>query len=320
MTEKALVSQIVDSNPQIFTETDYRIILKSFERLYVHQPNILKWLMGRGHGTNFTVEHDNRNYFDIPFLNDIKLLDVSFKPPNKLIGLSATNFTGTIAQIGGGFRLSDDEMRTTFNGGSREPIMMMQLSEKLAQQEDYIFLHGDDFGNTGIQGITDIASSLTSTGGWSVSSSGILTNVIADIKQVNTAIVARGYPVGPVDCIVNANLWGVLNHTVKTYGDTTPMQYLKPMLNGGEFMVSQTLDATITGEAIVDNSSVTTNTALFIYKSPFSFYRASAKQVKWKVKEDLWYKEFAMKHRIGFASPIGSRFVYKIVTNITATS
>lgn len=312
------VASIIDSgNPSGHLETEYKIFLNSFDKYYIHQPNIMRWLMQRGHGTSFSIEHDERTVFEIPYLNDIETLDVSLDIPDKLIGFSATRFTATIAQIGGGWKLSEDQIRTTFNGQSKSSLVSLQIAEKMAQQEDILFINGKS--SIGLQGVLDVATAITATGGWSVSSNGILTNAIKDIKQVNDAVLARGLAPGPIDAVVHPYLYNTLSHTIKTYGDMTGLDYLRPMLNGGDFFPSANVQSAITNQTVSFTGSTGTTTALFFYRTPKSFYRPGAKNVLWAIDKIGWWHQFNCKYRFGFGAPLGSWYMFKI-ENISTTA
>ncbi len=316
----ATIQNILDNVYGQINETEYKVILNQFLRTYFHQPNILKWIGQRGHGTLIPLEYDERTVFEIPLLNDIEALDVRFDIPDKMIGISTSKALGRAVQIGGGFEISNDVRNTPYGGQDRFSTIITQSAEKLAQQEDILFIRGDT--GTSLPGILNNAATVTNNGAWGVSSNGILTNVIKDIKAVNTAIANNGVPLGPIDCVLTNELYNVLAHEIKVYGDQTALGYLKPMLNGGDFFPSNNLLASVTQDKIKFTSTTTENIALFFLKSPRSFYQGRAPYPQWATVPELFKVKYGFKQKIGFAYPTGvtSKFVYKITGISTATS
>lgn len=299
-------------------ESEYKIIISQFLRNYYHQPNALKWTMSRGHGTVIPLEYNNQSVFEIPILNDIEALDVRMEDPDKKIGIAVQKAIGKIVEMGGNFELSYNTKNSDFNGQDRTSIMTLQIAEKMAQQEDVVWLKGNPA--TGLEGVLDKATPVTNTGAWGVESSGILTNVKNDIKAVNTAIANQGLPLSTVDCILTNELYNILSHSIKVYGDMTALDYLKPMLNGGDFYPTNNLLATVSQDKITFTPTTTENIALFIYKTPRSFIYGKAPAPVWKVDNFGFKYQYHFKQRFGFAYPITGKFIYKITGISTASS
>lgn len=314
------IQNILDNVYGQINETEYKVILSQFLKTYYHQPNILKWLGSRGHGTLIPLEYDERTVFEVPLLNDIEALDVRFDDPDKTIGISTSKALGRAVQIGANFEISMDSKNTPYNGKDRLSIVVDQAAAKLVQQEDILFLRGDT--GTGLTGVLDNAATVTNNGAWGVSSNGILTNAIKDIKSVNTAIANNGIPLGPVDCVLTNELYNVIAHEIKVYGDMTAIDYLRPMLNGGDFFPSNNLLATVSQDKIKFTSTTTENIVLFILRSPRSFIQGRATYPQWATQQILFKTKYAFKQKIGFAYPtnVTSKFVYKITGISTATS
>ncbi len=268
----ATIQNILDNVYGQINETEYKVIIQQFMRTYYHQPNILKWLRSRGHGTLIPLQYDERTVFEVNLLNDIEALDIRFDDPDTNIGLSVSKALGRAVQIGGKFSISSDTKNTEYNGQDRLSVMAKQIAEKMVQEEDMVFIRGDT--GTGLQGILDNAATVTNPGAWGVSTNGILINVKDAIKAVNNAIANNGVPLGPVDCVLTNELYNVLSHEIKTYGDRTALEYLKPMLNGGDFFPSNNLLLTKVQDKLEFTSTTTEkHCALLLKKSEIVYSR-----------------------------------------------
>lgn len=311
------IQQILDNVYGNISEPEYKHILSIFFKNYYHQPNSLRWLMTRGHGTLYPVEYDDRQVFEMPILKDVEALDIRTDIPDKTLGLTVEKAIGRLVQMGGNFKISEDTKNTPYMGNDRVNLITRQIAEKMVQQEDILFLKGDT--STGIDGIISKATAVTTNGAWGVASSGILTNVQKDLKDLLTEIDNQGLPAGPIDIVLPNILYNLLSTEIKVYGDQVALDYFRPMLRGGDFFATNNINASITQDKVVTSSSVTGNTVLAFYRTPLSFIYGKASYPKWAVTKIGFNEQHDFRQKMGFAYPVTSKFVYKI-QNVSAAS
>lgn len=313
------MKQLNDANEGSFVRSDFQIKREGFIQNYIHQPNVLNQLGKLGIGQVHPIAHDNKRMVHYDYLNDIEVPDIQFEAPDKEVGLNATVATAILVQKGYNVRLSKDSLVTPFNGQARLPLIMRQISAKLAQADDIIFWNGDT--NTGLKGVktSGVAKSLTTTGAWGVASNGILTNVIADIAQANEYFDGLGLAEGAMSMIITTQLKKLLTHTIKTYGDSIAREYIMPMLNGGKVITSNNIQSAVVNDQYATSITSTQNTCIFVKHSvdAFDYFEGGFKFFR---QPDGWFERWGIKHKFGHAFPLGDRFWAVIETISTATS
>lgn len=282
-------------------ESDWKQLYKEVMDAYIHQPLLARKLTLKGCGKYIPLTFDGRRIWETTLKNDVDEPGYDFTPGSKDTNFNGTLVNAMLPQIYESCTLSLDDLNMLFAGQARLPLIMEGVIAKIAEKEDKIFFRGDS--TKGVNGLVsaDAHDLGAVTGAWGVDtgSNGILNNMKADIKKALDYFTVNGLGDKPVDMCVTSYIWGLLDSTIKVYGDGTAKDYFTKMLRGGEIMVSDNIQASVT---------TTANTAVWIVRDPRAYALLSSEIQQEQDKKGLWEWQYGAREKFS-VKVLNNKFV-----------
>lgn len=285
-------------------ESDWKQLYKEVMESYILQPLVARKLTLGGAGTYVPLTFDGRRVWEATLLNDVDAPAYNFTPGTKDTNIDGSLVTANLPQIYETCLLSKDDLNMLFAGQARLPIIMRQVLAKIAEKEDQIFFQGDTA--TGVKGLVsaDAHDLGNPTAAWGVDSgsNGILTNMKADFKKALDYFTSKGLGDKPVDVVCTSYIWGLLETTIKVYGEGTALEYFTKMLRGGKIYVSDNVQAP--GTAV----STTANTAVFIVRDSRAYALLSSEIEQEQQQASLWSWRYGAREKFSI-KVLNNKFV-----------
>lgn len=274
-------------------ESDWKQLYKEVMEAYILQPLVARKLTLAGAGIYVPLTFDGRRTWEATLLNDLDSPGYDFTPGVKDTNIDGSLVTANLPQIYETCLLSKDDLNMLFAGQARLPIIMQQMLAKMAEKEDQIFFQGD--AKKLVYGLVsaDAYDLGNPAGAWGVDSgsNGILTHMKTDMKKALDYFTSMGLGDKSVDMVVTSYIWGLLDTTIKVYGEGTARDYFTKMLRGGVIYVSNNVQAP--GTAV----STTANTAVWIVRDKRSYALLSSEIEQEQEQASLWTIRYGAREK-----------------------
>lgn len=285
-----LVKQDSTVNPR---ESDWKQFHEQLLKSYIHQPLIARKLIAMGSGQLIKLNFDGKRKWEATQLNDVDPPAYDFLPGVKDTNIDGQLIEAYLPQIYESVLFGKDELKQTFQGQARLPIVQNQIAKRIAIKEDQIVFYGVSakkvYGFTSSSnGGTDLGNP-TAAWGIDTGSNGILDNMRADIKKALDQFRTAGLGDRPVDMIVTSYIYNLIQTTLRVYGDSWASDYFKRMLNGGNILVSDYIQSATV--------STTANTAVFIVRDPNGWALLSSGLEYEQEKNGLWAWRYGVREK-----------------------